>query len=107
MKSSDLTKEWLDLARTDIDAARFLTQMQPPPLEIVCFHCQQAAEKSLKALLQTNRAEITKTHDLLEILKRSRSYHADIDQLESACNRLNDYSVVVRYPKQLNVVEAD
>ena len=34
----------------------------------VCFHCQQAAEKYLKALLQDLREPIPHTHDLVRLL---------------------------------------
>lgn len=32
--------------------------------EIVCFHCQQAVEKYLKALLLSNNEDIQKTHNI-------------------------------------------
>ena len=38
--------EWLRYANMDLDAAKFLFENQyPKPLEIICYHCQQAAEK--------------------------------------------------------------
>jgi HEPN domain-containing protein len=40
----------------------------------VCFHCQQAAEKYLKALLQEKGAAVLKTHDLEDILDLLRPY---------------------------------
>ena len=37
--------EWLRFANMDLDAAKFSFKTMPPaPLEIICFHCQQAAE---------------------------------------------------------------
>ena len=47
--------EWLRIAKMDITAAQQLyTQQQNPrhrPIEIILFHCQQGAEKALKAYL--------------------------------------------------------
>ncbi|MBN2050303.1 MAG: HEPN domain-containing protein [Spirochaetales bacterium] len=40
----------------------------PGPLEIICFHCQQAAEKALKAYLAYNEIRPPKTHDLDELI---------------------------------------
>ena len=43
--------EWLRFANMDLDAAKFsFKTMHPAPLEIICFHCQQAAEKFLKSI---------------------------------------------------------
>jgi HEPN domain-containing protein len=42
-------KEWYDLAKMDLGAAKHLeAAYYPKPLEIICFHCQQAAKKELK-----------------------------------------------------------
>jgi HEPN domain-containing protein len=55
-------------AEEDIEAARSLVAQAKPPRDIVCFHCQQAAEKYLKALLQELGLSIPYTHDLEELL---------------------------------------
>ena len=45
-------KEWLVFAETDYGvAARLFEVYRPLPLEIICFHCQQAAEKAVKAVI--------------------------------------------------------
>ncbi len=46
MKKAELIKEWIDYARNDLRAAEYLTNLHPQPIEIICFHCQQAAEKA-------------------------------------------------------------
>jgi HEPN domain-containing protein len=47
-----LTTEWVEKAETDFLAAKALAREVLPLHEPVCFHCQQAAEKYLKALLK-------------------------------------------------------
>lgn len=43
-------KEWLEFAKMDLDAAKHLNDtFYPKPLQIICYHCQQSAEKALKA----------------------------------------------------------
>ena len=40
-------KEWLTFAQTDFDCAEYLSKapFHPRPLNVICYHCQQAAEK--------------------------------------------------------------
>ena len=40
-------KEWLEFAAMDLDSAQFLLGMRPVPVEIICYHCEQAAEHDL------------------------------------------------------------
>jgi len=40
---SDLVSEWLEIASNDLTVAHHLFDtMHPKPLEIICYHCQQA-----------------------------------------------------------------
>jgi HEPN domain-containing protein len=55
-------------AETDFLAASALADQTLPLHEAVCFHCQQSAEKYLKALLQEARVRIPRTHDLAILL---------------------------------------
>ena len=49
----DEYKAWLSYSRMDYDCAVYLNNapMHPRPLNIICYHCQQAAEKAAKALV--------------------------------------------------------
>lgn len=69
MKKNDLVEEWMEYAQRDILSAKYLTSMKPEPLEIICFHCQQAAEKALKAYLVFLEIRVPKTHDLDQLLE--------------------------------------
>ena len=41
---------WLEFASADLETASFLYEKQyPRQLEIICYHCQQAGEKAIKA----------------------------------------------------------
>ena len=68
--------EWLRLARMDITAAQdlFAIQQNPRhrPFEIILYHCQQGAEKALKAFIVQHG---TFTHDLqvhnLQVLRNA------------------------------------
>ena len=42
---------WLDYAATDLSVAHTLFDVhRPQPYEIICYHCQQAAEKAIIVL---------------------------------------------------------
>ena len=62
------TTRWVRKAEQDWEVAHKLAGETPPPRDVVCFHCQQAAEKYLKALLQENGLVVPKTHDLVNVL---------------------------------------
>jgi HEPN domain-containing protein len=64
----------------------------------VCFHCQQSAEKYLKALLEEAGATIPKTHDLERLLDLVLPYHPSLGGHRRGLRSLNDYAVSTRYP---------
>ena len=45
MTKEEYAQEWLSLAEMDLQSAEYLKGMRPMPLEIICFHSQQAVEK--------------------------------------------------------------
>ena len=58
------TREWLGKAKDDLRAARRLLKPPPALSSAAAFHCQQAAEKALKAFLAWRDVPFRKTHDL-------------------------------------------
>ena len=63
--------------------------------EIVCFHCQQAVEKYLKALLLSNNEDIQKTHNIDFLLNKCKKYNQELERYIG--NPLSDYAVDLRY----------
>lgn len=47
MDKLQFAQEWFHIAETDLSSAKHLASMHPSPFEIICYHCQQAAEKYL------------------------------------------------------------
>ena len=72
--------------------------MRPVPSEVICFHCQQAAEKYLKAFIVYNDQEPPKTHDLTELVKLCSNYNADFSTLLQKCEYLIPFAIRTRYP---------
>ncbi len=99
MTRKDLVDEWLLVATDDLNAAKHLfTGMSRIPLEIICFHCQQAGEKALKALLQHLGRDVPRTHDLVEIRRLLGADLPDDAELDRYCTLLSAYGVTTRYP---------
>ncbi len=107
MDNKDIANEWFEIANMDLSSASFLKNMQPVPIEIICYHCQQSAEKYLKGFLALNSEEITKTHDLTILNKKCCKYNNSFQIIEEECLMLTDYGVNVRYPYPLNLDESD
>lgn len=95
MSDEQYIKEWIDKANKDIKAVEKLKNEQDIT-EIVCFHCQQAVEKYLKALLIYNGEDIQKTHNIDFLLNKCRTYNPEFEKYIG--NSLSDYAVDLRYP---------
>ena len=91
---------WIRKAENDLLAADNNLAAARIPFDVVCYHCQQAAEKYLKALLVSVGVQPSRTHDLLALLQEIRTYlgNPPSSEIEKSCVILNPYEVEVRYP---------
>ena len=81
--------------------------MRPTPLEIICYHCRQSAEKALKAFLIHSKIKPEKTHDLESLRNECIKINESFVELEDECLRLNRYSSQPRYPMTIELTETD
>ena len=93
-----LTAEWVRKAEDDFQVARVLGRGSRRAHDQVCFHCQQSAEKNLKALLQELGLPVPRTHDLLALLFLLVSHHASLRTLRRGLEFLTQFAVGPRYP---------
>ena len=93
-----LTREWLRKAEADFLAARELSQAKAPLHDQVCFLCQQAAEKFLKALLQERAATIPRTHNLVYLLRLLVPQPPSLSSMRRGLDFLSRFAVDIRYP---------
>lgn len=107
MDNNKIYEEWLEFAKRDLDSAKFLIDMYPKPIEIICYHCEQSAEKNLKGYLIKHGNRIEKTHDLVLLNNKCKRIDDSFDIIEDECIELVPYGVQVRYPYQLDVTEGD
>jgi len=104
----DLVAEWIKFSETDLAAAKHLyDSMRPKPLEIICYHCQQSAEKVLKGFLIYSGVKPTKTHDLEFLRNECEQIDNSFVEIANNCANLNDYSSQPRYPMEIEINDAD
>lgn len=93
------TREWIGKAEEDFLAADSLFRRRSRrPCNIICFHCQQCAEKYLKARLVEAGTAFPRTHDLVELLRIVVAIEPFWQALEPAAHFLTNYAVAFRYP---------
>ncbi|GHV37270.1 hypothetical protein AGMMS49546_04530 [Spirochaetia bacterium] len=101
-------KQWFSKADDDLKSAEYLATMHyPRPEGIICFHCQQSAEKYLKGFLFQNDIGFPNIHDLIRILELCEAVNPQFSTILPKCNTLNRYSVVPRYPDELEITPED
>lgn len=94
------TRAWITKARHDLEAAARLLD-GPVLLDIVAYHCQQSAEKALKAFLFWNDQPFRKTHDLEELLYLCIQIDSSLEDLSEAALVLTPMATEFRYPGDL------
>lgn len=104
-------KEWLRFAQMDYDCALYLSTMPlyPKPYEIICYHCQQTAEKAVKAVIVSLGAQggMPKVHSISFLINQIKDQLKDKagttveDSLYDAADLLTPYGIVPRYPSEM------
>jgi len=93
-----LTAEWLTKGEEDYSVAIGLLRRRRIPANSICFHCQQAAEKYLKATPQENGIRFGKSHDVEELGRMLSGSTPELLLLTDDLKLLSDYAVRYRYP---------
>ncbi len=90
-------EDWLRYARSDLALAQ---QQVPPPvlLATLCFHTQQAAEKSMKAVLLQQGVVFPYTHDLAQLITLVKTSGILWPEALNDTADLTAYAVGTRYP---------
>ena len=91
-------RRWVAIADKDLRAVAICLQAKPPATETAAYHCQQAAEKLLQALLVAAARPTRKTHDLDELASLVAEVHPDLASLVRNCCFMTRWGFVYRYP---------
>jgi HEPN domain-containing protein len=100
-----LVREWFYLAEADIDSAKLLKEMRPQHREIICYHCEQSAEKYLKGYLQSRDIMPPKTHELTNLRMLCIEIDANFNEISSECAYLTQFGVQPRYPNVMDFTD--
>ena len=96
----DLINGWLNKADKDLLSAKHELSFPDTVTETVCFHCQQAIEKYLKAYLLFLEIPFTKTHGIGKLITMCETKDKEISMFQQEADKLTDYAVDVRYPDE-------
>ena len=108
MSERDIVNEWLQIAYEDLDTAQYLyDNKHPKPLEIICYHCQQSVEKSLKAFLCASGIEVPKTHETGLLCHQCADLDEAFSQYFDDCDQLLFYATQMRYPSRIEILDTD
>ena len=92
------TRGWLGRAAADLRGAEVDLAADPPLTGDAAFHCQQAAEKALKAFLAWHDVPFRKTHDLGEIGQQCMALDHSLEPLCRGAEGLTTFAWIFRYP---------
>lgn len=84
-------------AARDLRAAEVLAREVDCDAEIVGFHCQQAVEKAMKAVLETQRTAYPLTHDLVRLRELLGDVPLACPVGPDEARALNPFAVRFRY----------
>jgi HEPN domain-containing protein len=89
-------RRWFDQAMHDLAVARW--DFEGEFWSDVCYLCQQASEKVLKAFLYSTGARRFIGHSLLALSKRCARHDKAFNDIARACRRLDRCYISARYP---------
>jgi HEPN domain-containing protein len=95
---TELINSWIDKANKDILTAQHELSFPDAVTESICFHCQQAVEKYLKAYLVFLGIPFAKTHEIGELITKCQSKDKEISMFKEEADKLTDYAIEIRYP---------
>ncbi|MFH1732211.1 MAG: HEPN domain-containing protein [Planctomycetota bacterium] len=100
-------RQWVEKAEHDLAASEHLLRLSGQELaDVVCYHCQQCAEKYLKVLLSWHRVHFPKTHDLRLLLDLVPP-NVSLGLQRTEVIPLNRYMIEGRYPGEWEPITED
>src|SRR3972149_9504445 len=100
-EKAEEVRSWLAKAENDLRAAKVDLGVSPPLVGDAMFHCQQPAEKSLKAFLTARDSPFPKTHDLDELAIACGRIDPALEREVDPARDLTAFAWKFRYPGEL------
>ncbi len=98
-------KAWMVKAWRDLETARRAVIGEPPLYDMAVYHCQQSAEKAIKAYLVCQGKPYEKTHDIEVLVDLACELDTSFSKLTDAADALTPYATRFRYPNATFAVE--
>jgi len=95
--ADEVIRAWLSKVEDDLKTLRNCLRGPEPIATSAAYHCQQAAEKLVKAILVHSRIQPPKTHDIETLLAFLDSAHPLMDRLRPFA-AFTPYAWTFRYP---------
>jgi len=106
MQDNKFVAEWIKFVTDDLFVAKHLFyEVNPKQLYISCYHCQQCAEKMLKAFLISKDWELLKIHDLNMLCNLCIERDNSFEEIQELCAFVNPYGVEVKYPNNTELYD--
>ena len=98
-------ERWLEFSKDVLRSARGLLKLE---IYSTCvYHCQQCAEKSLKAYLVFKGERIVKTHDLVFLVNLCRKFDIAFDRIKKDAKAIKPFATEFRYPSEHEIPDYD
>ena len=97
----ELVCSWLTKAASDLKSARLLGMAEEAPLDTAIYHCQQTAEKAVKAFLVSRGVTPDKTHDVRKLTLQASNFEPRFNEFIERAAVLTPYAWEFRYPDDL------
>jgi len=95
---------WLQKAESDIKVARYILEVEAPPTDAICFHCQQAVEKYFKAFLTFKDVRTKKVHNLGVLLDMCIEKDREFENIDKdKISGMSHFAVEIRYPDEFYI----
>jgi len=103
----ELTKAWLEKAEHDLGTAKIIFLHLPDYHDTIAFHCQQAVEKYIKAILVYRQIAFQRSHDLIYLLDLLSSVTVINNEQYKKAAFINGFGVQFRYPNKIVMLSSD
>jgi len=93
-------RSWIKKADNDLKTAELVLAAYDEiiPYDTVCFHCQQAVEKYLKAFLVYKDISYPQSHNLSDLVMKCLQADKSFSSIQRDAETLTPYAVEIRYP---------
>lgn len=105
MKNESLVRIWLKRAKSNLQIAKAGKVFEDILYEDLCFDCEQAVEKALKALLVSIDVSFPRTHSIGHLIELIEEHSIMVpDEIKDSIS-LTAYAVSTRYPGDFEPVD--